>query len=117
VTAAAFGERLRRARERRGISLQTISQSTKIRASLYGALEAGHCSGWPCGVYIRSHVRDYATMLGLDPDQTVAEFCEAFPDTAWPEGPPAPIAQQPPATPESRSGHLLSAWRRAFSLD
>lgn len=40
-----FGERLRRPRERRGISLQRISQSTKIRASLYTALEQGDCSG------------------------------------------------------------------------
>lgn len=75
---AAFGERLRRHRERRGISLKTVSQHTKVGATLFAALEGGDCSRWPGGVYNRAYVRGYATAVGLDPDEVAAEFRECY---------------------------------------
>ena len=37
-------------------------------------------SRWPAGIYRRSIVRAYAIGIGLDPDATVQEFLELFPD-------------------------------------
>lgn len=80
----AFGEKLRRHRELRGASLEVISQSTKISSALFLALEQGSCSRWPAGVYSRAYVRSYADALGLDVAEVVAEFCECFPEIAYP---------------------------------
>jgi transcriptional regulator with XRE-family HTH domain len=74
-----FGPRLRRERERRGISLETIASVTKVSADLWDGLERNDFSRWPSGVFARAFVRDYARAIGLDGDDVVGEFCRLFP--------------------------------------
>lgn len=76
----SFGARLRTARERQGIGLDAIAQSTKINAALFEALEQGDTSRWPSGIFRRAFMRAYANAVGLDPEATVKEFQELFPD-------------------------------------
>ena len=73
-----LGERLKRQRERRGITLQQISQNTKVPVALFTGLEAGDCSRWPAGLYARAYLRAYADAIGLNADETVDEFVAAF---------------------------------------
>ncbi len=77
-----FGPRLRRERERRQISLASIAGNTKISLSLLQGLERDDVSRWPHGIFRRSFVRDYATAIGLDPEETTREFLMRFPDPA-----------------------------------
>jgi Helix-turn-helix domain len=109
----AFGERLRLAREERGLSLEAIAQSTKIGASLLAALERGDCSRWPGGVYSRAYVRTYGQAVGLDPKALSAEFCDCFPTVAWPDGPPGPV----PAADASASDAVCHAQHHQNPLD
>jgi transcriptional regulator with XRE-family HTH domain len=74
-----FGPRLRRERERRGISLETIASVTKVSADLWEGLERNDFSRWPWGIFARAFVRDYARAVGLDADEVVNEFCRLFP--------------------------------------
>jgi transcriptional regulator with XRE-family HTH domain len=74
----AFGDRLRRQRERQDVSLAQIAEATKVTASLFAGLERGDCSRWPGGVYNRAFVRGYATAVQLDPDEVTAEFVEYY---------------------------------------
>lgn len=76
----SFGARLRAARERKGIALDAIAQNTKINAALFDALERGDASRWPSGIFRRAFIRAYANAVGLDPEATVKEFQEIFPD-------------------------------------
>jgi len=76
----AFGPRLRLERERRQISLASISATTKIHLSLFEGLERDDVSRWPSGIFRRSFVRAYAGAIGLDPDETVQQFVARFPD-------------------------------------
>ena len=73
-----FGERLKRHRERRGISLEAISASSKIPASLFVGLEKGDCSRWPAAIYGRAYLRAYANAIGVNADDAVEEFTELF---------------------------------------
>jgi transcriptional regulator with XRE-family HTH domain len=82
----ALGDRLKRHRERRGITLEAIAQSTKIPAALFAGLERGDCSRWPVGLYSRAYVRSYAQALGLNADETVEDFVSAFGATAHADG-------------------------------
>jgi transcriptional regulator with XRE-family HTH domain len=75
-----FGPRLRAARERRGISLETLSSVTNVHTDLWEGLERGDLSRWPSGIFARSFVRYYARALGLDEDDVVNEFCRHFPN-------------------------------------
>jgi transcriptional regulator with XRE-family HTH domain len=76
----SFGARMRFERERRKISVQEISESTKILGALLEGLENDDVSRWPTGFYRRAFMRAYASAIGLDPDVTVREFVERFPD-------------------------------------
>ena len=78
-----FGDRLRRARERRKLSIRQIADETKLSASIIETLEDGSCARWPNGVYGRSYVRSYAELVGLDPTETAAEFATLFPELAF----------------------------------
>src|SRR5262249_10910514 len=43
------------------------------------AFERGDLTTWPRGIYARAWVRAYANIIGLDPIDTVDEFCRLFP--------------------------------------
>jgi transcriptional regulator with XRE-family HTH domain len=74
-----FGPRLRRERERRGISLETIASATNVSIELWKGFEANDFSRWPKGLFARSFVRDYAKAVGLDANEIVDDFCRLFP--------------------------------------
>jgi transcriptional regulator with XRE-family HTH domain len=76
----SFGTRLRLQRERQQVSLTTIAERTKIKASLLEGLERDDVSQWPSGIFRRSYVRTYAHAIGLDPDAVVREFLERYPE-------------------------------------
>jgi cytoskeletal protein RodZ len=77
---AAFGGSLRRARERRGVTVHQIAAATKIPAAALEALERNESSRLPGGIFSRAFVRAYAAEVGLDAERTVCEFLKRFPD-------------------------------------
>ena len=74
-----FGARMRAARERRGISIDTIASVTNVSPELWEGLERNDVSRWPAGVFARSFIRHYARAIGLDETEVVNEFCRTFP--------------------------------------
>jgi transcriptional regulator with XRE-family HTH domain len=74
-----FGPRLRRERERRGVSLESLALVTNVSVELWTGLESNDFSKWPAGIFARAFVRDYAKAIGLDADEIVDDFCRLFP--------------------------------------
>ena len=77
---AAFAQGLRLAREQRGLSIEAIAASTKIRASLFADLERGDVRQWPGTIFRRAFFREYVSTLGLDPEPLLREFLRLFPE-------------------------------------
>lgn len=75
-----FGAALRRERERRGIDLETVADSTKIGLALLAGLERGDLSRWPSGIFRRAFIRAYASAIGLPPDDVAARLELVLPD-------------------------------------
>jgi transcriptional regulator with XRE-family HTH domain len=75
----AFGANLRRARLQRGVTLEEVAATTNVSKTLWAAMERNDFSGWPNGIFARAYLRDYAKMVGVDPETTVDEFCRWFP--------------------------------------
>jgi cytoskeleton protein RodZ len=75
-----FGDKLRREREMRGVSIEEISESTKIGSRSLRALEEDDFDKLPGGIFNKGFVRAYARFLGLDQERIVADF-----ETAWKE--------------------------------
>src|ERR1700739_1456556 len=74
----AFGEKLRRQREQRGLALEAISSTTKISTRMLRALEDEHFDQLPGGVFNKGFVRAYARQVGLDEEETVTEYLAAL---------------------------------------
>src|ERR1051326_236447 len=95
---ASFGERMRREREMRGVTLDEIAESTKIGKRNLQALEDEEFDKLPGGIFNKGFVRAYAKYLGIDEEQAVADFLAA--ETAASSGvrlavqdlPSAPVA-------------------------
>ncbi len=68
-----LGEKLRRARSGKGISLEEAAAATRIHAATLAALEENNQRLLPAQVFTRGFVRIYAGYLGLDPDQALRQ--------------------------------------------
>lgn len=92
----------------RGVSLEEISESTKIGTRWLRALEQEDFEKLPGGIFNKGFVRAYSRFLGLDGDEAVADF-----DVAWKEHQAAkalPLELQPESPPEgpaSSSNRLI----------
>src|SRR5438270_3136829 len=103
----AFGDRLRREREMRGITLEEITESTKISRRHLEALEGEHFDQLPGGVFNKGFVRAYARFLGIDEDRAVADYSAASNEQPEPENKfPLEIHQEPNRELNPRSSNL-----------
>ena len=78
-----FGGMLRTARERQGLTIKQLAETTKISQSVLTALETNEVNQVPGGLFIRAFVRSYAAEVGLDPEHIVAVLLEAHPDQGY----------------------------------
>ena len=68
------GQSLAAARAEAGLSIEQVSERTRIRAAIISAMERddfGSCGG---DFYARAHLRDIARTIGADPAALVAEY-------------------------------------------
>jgi transcriptional regulator with XRE-family HTH domain len=74
---ATIGQVLRRERELRGISLEEISNSTKISMRLLEALERDRMDDLPGEFFIKAILRTYAKSIGLEENEVLNMYYEA----------------------------------------
>ena len=73
-----MGETLRMAREQQGLSLDVISQKTKIGTEKLRAIEENDIQRLPSGIFLRGFLRAYAREVGLDVEDTVNRYIAQF---------------------------------------
>ncbi|QNI37775.1 helix-turn-helix domain-containing protein [Edaphobacter albus] len=69
-----FGEELRRERERRQVTLETICEITKVSVRHLEALESGRYNELPGGVFRKGIVRSYLRAAGLEEGDWLKRF-------------------------------------------
>lgn len=77
-----FGEKLRRERELRGITLEEVAIATKIGTRSLRALEEEKFGQLPGGVFNKGFVRAYARYVGIDEEQAVSDYLAANKESA-----------------------------------
>lgn len=75
-----FGDKLRRERELRGVTLDEIAEATKIGTRSLRALEEERFDQLPGGIFNKGFVRSYARFLGLNEEQAVSDYMAAQSD-------------------------------------
>jgi cytoskeleton protein RodZ len=86
----SLGERLKRTRENRKITLEQVATATKISTRLLKALEEEKFDQLPGGIFNKGFVRSYARFLGVDEAQAIRDYVEASGE-----------AKQPPAAEDA----------------
>lgn len=88
-----LGERLRRAREERGLTLKEAASRLALKVAVLEALEACRFEALPEPALARGYLRRYALLLGLDPEPLLALY-PALPSSPYP--PPRPRERRLP---------------------
>jgi cytoskeleton protein RodZ len=65
--AVSIGEKLRAARERRGLEVVQVAERLHVDTAIINSLESGQFGSLGAPVYVRGHLRRYAELLG-EPD-------------------------------------------------
>jgi len=68
------GQYLRQERERKNISLESISKVTRITLANLEALERDDFQAFSASVFARGFLRTYASQLGLDPREVLSRY-------------------------------------------
>jgi transcriptional regulator with XRE-family HTH domain len=97
-----FGERLRRERELREVTLEEITAATRIGPRFLEALENEDWEKLPGGVFNRGFVRSIARYLGLNEEVLLGEYDLAH-------GAQVPSAEQPAQFNEALPNHWQPA--------
>ena len=66
-------------RNTKGISLEEISNNTKLKVSTLKAIEDGKFEVLPGGIYNISYIRQYARAIGADESSLVEMYRTKFP--------------------------------------
>ena len=68
------GEILLEAREKANLSLEDVSEETKIPKKMLEHLETDNFEAFPARVYARGFLKTYASLLGLDVEYMLNKF-------------------------------------------
>ena len=67
---------LKENREKLGLSISEVAESTKISSRVLDAIERGDLDDLPALTFLRGFIRTYARHLKLDPEQVMQAFNE-----------------------------------------
>ncbi len=68
------GQQLLKAREEKDISVEMVAERLRLNVNLIRALEKDDYEQFPAIAYVRGHLRGYANMVGINPDQLIGAF-------------------------------------------
>ncbi|MBI4486168.1 MAG: helix-turn-helix domain-containing protein [Acidobacteria bacterium] len=74
-----IGTHLREARQRRGVTLRQIADSTKLSTTTLQHIERNELDRLPGGIYTKGCLRAYAAEVGVNPEEVVNEYLAQFP--------------------------------------
>jgi cytoskeleton protein RodZ len=104
-----FGDKFRKAREKKELSFDDVSNVTKIGSRMLQAIEEEHFDQLPGGVFNKGFIRAYAKHLGLNDEEAVTDYLTCLRQAqvdaheVWEPKHPTP-PPRPPALEKNRAG-------------
>lgn len=74
-----IGTHLREARQRQGVTLREIADSTKLSTTTLQHIERNELDRLPGGIFTKGYLRAYAAEVGVNPQEVVNEYLAQFP--------------------------------------
>ena len=101
-----LGDYLKNNREAQNITLEEVSQATRIRRTILEAIENNHYDLIPPKVFTQGFIKSYASYLGLDENDVIKRYHEVMESLEAKKETDEPVEQQPPQ-PFLTPGRLL----------
>lgn len=76
-----LGNRLKEAREAKGLSLDQLQDLTKIQKRYLKGIEEGNYSMMPGKFYVRAFIKQYAEAVGIEPEELFEQYKNEIPST------------------------------------
>ncbi|MCA1590811.1 MAG: helix-turn-helix domain-containing protein [Acidobacteria bacterium] len=73
-----LGEKLRQAREDRGISLSEVAEHTRISSLYISSIEKDDYKPLPGGIFNKGFIKSYARYIGIDEQEALQDYAELF---------------------------------------
>ncbi len=74
--SSSLGEKLRQAREVRGISISEVAEQTRISPLYLEAIDADNYKTLPGGIFNKGFVRSYAKYVGVDEQEALQDYSQ-----------------------------------------
>ncbi len=106
-----LGQRLKEARNDKGLSIEEVQSITKIQKRYLHAIEEGNYELLPGNFYTRAFIKNYAEAVGLHGEELLEEYASEIPKatTDVPENLP-PRKMRKPSAPTKTSSKLSSVF-------
>jgi cytoskeleton protein RodZ len=76
----SLGEKLRQAREERGISISEVAEQTRISPLYLKSIEKDDYKPLPGGIFNKGFLRSYARYIGFDEEEALADYAQLVAD-------------------------------------
>ncbi|MFL6467849.1 MAG: helix-turn-helix domain-containing protein, partial [Pyrinomonadaceae bacterium] len=76
-----LGEKLRQAREQRGISISEVAEQTRISALYLESIENNDYRPLPGGIFNKGFVKSYAKFIGVDEHEALSDYARMAAET------------------------------------
>lgn len=76
-----LGEKLREAREERGISISEVAEQTRISSLYIGSIEKDDYKPLPGGIFNKGFVKSYAKFIGIDENEALQDYAKIITET------------------------------------
>lgn len=96
-----LGQLLIKARNEKGLTIDDLQETTKIRKAYLEAIEEGNYKKLPGNFYVRAFIKSYAEAVGLEPDEVLTMYKNVIPAASYEQAHIEPVRR-------SRSGTVAS---------
>ena len=105
--STTLGEKLRQAREERGISISEVAEQTRISSLYLKSIEEDNYKPLPGGIFNKGFVKSYAKYVGLDEQEALQDYARvvASAETVVEDEPPR---YRPEVLTDDRSGSSMA---------
>ena len=108
--SSTLGEKLRLAREERGISIMEVSEQTRISPLYLEAIENDDYSPLPGGIFNKGFVKSFAKYVGVDENEALQDYARLITQQTGSEDSMEPQTYRPEVLTDDRasSSNLLT---------
>jgi cytoskeletal protein RodZ len=104
---SSLGEKLRQAREARGVSISEIAEQTRISSHYLEAIESDDYRTLPGGIFNKGFVKSYAKYVGFDEQEALQDYAKIVNDQAANQPETELRSHRPEVLTDSSRGSML----------